>query len=125
MMWRTDGKVVQYVYHPDQKGKSGDDLPWEFGALGQRQFLPGTWHQVEHCIIMNTPGQKDGKIEGWFDGNLALRQEGLRFRDVDTLAIDALYFSTFFGGSSPDWAATKDERVVFDEFVVSTLPITH
>lgn len=123
MMWRQEGAVVQYVYHPDQPGIYGEDLDWNLG--GDRFFEPGQWHQVEHRIVMNTPGEHDGMIEGWFDGELALRREGLRFRDVGSFAIDALYFSTFFGGSDETWAATKDEYVYYDEFVISTQPIAH
>ena len=29
-------------------------------------------------------------------------------------------FSTFFGGSDPMWAPTKDERITFDRFVIAT-----
>jgi len=57
---------------------------------------------------------------------LALDAQGLRFRASGaTFGIDALYFSTFFGGSTADWAATKDEYVYFDDFVISTSPIGH
>ncbi len=123
MMWRVDGAVVQYLYHPDQPGTYGEDLSWEIG--GERFFNPGQWHQVEHRIVMNTPGEHDGLVEGWFDGVLALRREEIRFRDVDSFSIDALYFSTFFGGSDETWAATSDEYVYFDDFVISTQPIAH
>jgi hypothetical protein len=42
-----------------------------------------------------------------------------------TYSIDALYFSTFFGGDDATWAPTKDETVDFDDFVICTGPITH
>jgi hypothetical protein len=123
MMWKRDGLVVQYVYHPDQPGTWGHNLPYDLG--GQRYFKPGVWHQVEHRIVMNTPGKKNGIIQAWFDGELALDAQDLRFRDGDDLAIDCFLFSTFFGGSGPDWAATRDECITFDEFVISTKPIAH
>jgi len=34
----------------------------------------------------------------------------------DSFAIDALYFSTFFGGSDKSWATRKDETITFDDF---------
>jgi hypothetical protein len=123
MMWRVGGDVVQYVYHPDQPGTFGEDFPWDLG--GDRLFEPGAWHQVEHRIVMNTPGQHDGVVQGWWDGALALDRQDIRFRDVDTFAIDALQVVTFFGGSDATWAASRDEYVYFDDFVVSTEPITH
>ena len=120
MMWRTDGAVVQYVYHPDQPEHYGEDLPWS-GQNGLLQFQPGQWHEVVHEIRMNTPGQNDGSITAWFDGQLALESGGMRFRDVDTFAIDGMYFSTFFGGGSSSWATTSDEIVLFDDFRIESI----
>jgi hypothetical protein len=118
MMWRSGGAVVQYVYHVDQRTQYGEDLPWNVG--GQRVFTPGAWHRVEHRVAMNRPGERDGIVQGWFDGALALDRRNIRFRDVDSFAIDAFYFSTFFGGDDQSWAPSKDERVDFDQFVIAT-----
>src|SRR5690606_27041684 len=88
MMWRRDLDVVQYVYHADQPTQYGEDFPWNIG--GQRRFVPGTWHTIEHRVVMNTPGENDGIIQGWLDGELALDVRTLRFRDVDSFAIDGI-----------------------------------
>lgn len=123
MMWRSGGDAVQYLYHPDQPTIYGEDLFWNIG--GQKAWVPGQWAEVEHRFVMNTPGQKDGIVQGWWNGALALERKNIRFRDVSTFAIDVFYFSTFFGGSTSDWAATKDEHTYFDDFVISTGPISH
>lgn len=123
MMWRVGGEAVQYLYHPDQPTTYGEDLDYDVG--GQRVFAPGQWVQVEHHFVMNTPGQHDGIVEAWWNGELALQRTDIRFRDVSTFAIDVFYFSTFFGGSTVDWAATKDEYTYFDDFVIATGPISH
>lgn len=123
MMWRSLGAAVQYVYHPDQPTIYGEDLPYSVG--GKRSFVPGSWHRVEHRIVMNTPKQKDGVVQAWWDGTLALDRKDLRFRDVTSFAIDGFYFSTFFGGDDPTWAPSKDSYVYFDDFVIATKPITH
>jgi hypothetical protein len=118
LAWRAAGRVAQYVYHPDQPGVYGEDFEWDVG--GARMFIAGEWVTVEQRILMNEPGHRGGVIEGWWSGELALRRQGLRFRDVDGFAIDAFYFSTFFGGNSDDRASKKDEYVYFDNFVIST-----
>lgn len=118
MMWRRGGKVVQYVYHPDQPASFGEDFEWDHG--GQRSFHPGRWHRVEHRIAINSPGRNDGIVQGWFDGALALDRRDVRFRDVNAFAIDVFAFSTFFGGSDPTWAPSKDEHITFDQFVIAT-----
>lgn len=119
IMWKEDGNIVQYVYYPDQSGFYGENMPW------QRRFTPGKWQQVETRIVMNRPGQRDGIIQSWLDGELVLDRRNIRFRDTDEFAIDKLYFSTFFGGNDESWSPSKDETVLFDDFVVSTQPISH
>lgn len=124
MMWLGNGEMIQYVYHAGQPSQWGHGFRWDYGGY-QRFFVPGQWHHLEHRIVMNTPGQQDGLIQGWFDGELALDKRNPRFRDVDTFGIDMLYFSTFFGGGDPSWAPSKDEYAYFDNFVVSTSRVGH
>lgn len=132
MMWRTNGSggspatgdtanLVQYVYHPDQPGTFGEDFRYDDGPDSQWQaFEDDRWYQLQHRVVMNTPGQNDGLIQGWVDGELVMEAQGLRFRDTADFPIDQVFFSTFFGGGDPSWAPTKDEFVYFDDFVVST-----
>jgi hypothetical protein len=117
MMWRAGGEVVQYVYHADQPTIYGEDFRWNLG--GRRVFRPGSWHRVEHRIVINSPGQRNGIVQGWFDGVLALDRRDVRFRDVDAFAIDSFLFSTFFGGSDSTWAPQKPEGITFDQFVIA------
>ena len=114
MMWREGGEATQYLYHPDQPGMYGEFFYWDHA------FIPGQWHTVEHRIKMNTPGSHDGQLQTWFDGDEALNLDAVRFRDVDAFAIDGLWLVAFFGGGDDSWNAAKDERIYFDEFVVST-----
>jgi len=120
MMWRIEGAIVQYVYHPDQPEYYGEDFPWVIGDE-PLFFQPGQWHDVVHEVKMNTPGLNDGSIKAWLDGELALEAESMRFRDADDFAIDGMYFSTFFGGGNSSWASTADEIVLFDDFVIEAI----
>jgi hypothetical protein len=75
---------------------------------------------------MNTPGQPDGRLQAWLDGQLVLDVPDFLFRaGGGDFAIDTLYFSTFFGGSGNEWAPTTDETIDFDDFVVCDAPISH
>jgi hypothetical protein len=118
IMWRPNGKIVQYVYHPDQPTEYGEDFTWDDGGC-PRFFTPGKWQCVETYVQMNTPGKKDGVIRSWLDGQLALEVTNLRFRDKDGIKIDKFYFSTFFGGNDSSWAPPKDEFATFDNFVIA------
>jgi hypothetical protein len=119
MMWRRAGAAVQYLYHPDQPGRYGEDLEWD------RVFPTGQWVTVEHRFVINTPGQRDGIVQAWYNGVLALDRQNIRFRDTLDFAVDGFYFSTFFGGSGDEWAPSRDEYIDFDDFVFSDRPITH
>jgi len=118
IMWRPDGKIVQYVYHPDQPGEYGEDFPWDYGGC-PRFFKPGQWHCVETFVKMNTPGQKDGVIISWLDGDKALEITNLRFRDIPDIKIDKLEFETFFGGGDASWATPRDQYSMFDNVVIA------
>jgi hypothetical protein len=119
MMWEKNGRLVQYVYHPDQPGAYGESVPYK---QDKRPFMAVSdrWYYVTHHIVMNTPGQHDGLAQAWVDGRLVLSRHDFRFRDVDSFGIDAFQFSTFFGGNTPEFAATKNEQVYFDDFLIST-----
>jgi hypothetical protein len=125
MMWKKQGKIIQYVYHPGQVGTYGDAYEWKDASGNVLYFEPGHWYTVEHHILMNTPGKNNGLIEAWLDGEKVLEIPRLRFRDVNTFAIDKFLFSTFFGGSDSTWATSKDEFVFFDDFIISTSAVKH
>jgi hypothetical protein len=135
MMWRTSpsggsslppdrANIVQYLYHPDQTangGVNGDDLKWDDTTpTDWKIFDSDVWYHLQHRIVMNTPGAHDGIVQTWLDGEMVLDKQDIRFRDTASLKIDTLYFSTFFGGSSEVWEASKDEHAYYDDFVVAT-----
>ena len=132
MMWRSKGSAVQYVYYPEQPSKYAEDMYWNYGG-DQRSFArsdgsnlgDGKWHTVQTRVLLNNigAGVRDGKIQSWFDGKQALNKGDMRFRFTGRLAIDTLYFSTFFGGSGSQWAPTANEYADFDDIIVSTKPI--
>lgn len=127
IVWGKNGTLAQYVYYLDQHQNLpwGDKFWWSFNGSSKVQLIPDIWYQVETRIVMNTPGGKDGLIESWLNGVQVLKETGLRFRDSDSLAIDIHYFSTFFGGGDDTWATTQNETIYFDDFIISTNPITH
>jgi hypothetical protein len=117
IMWRKGGQIVQYVYHMNQPGKWGEDFKWEINGA-PALFQPGVWQKLMSEVTMNTPGKRNGRIRSWLNDVQTLDIQNLEFRSTEDLKIDAFYFSTFFGGDEPDWAATKDESIRFDDFQV-------
>jgi hypothetical protein len=123
MMWGKKAATVFYVYHADMPGKFGDVFNW--GEVETKTFPAGEWVQVEHRIVINSPGEKNGVLQGWYNGVLMVDKNDMRYRHVDSFTIDGFFFSTFFGGSSSMFAPTRNETIDFDDFIFSAEPISH
>jgi hypothetical protein len=115
VMWNREGKLVQYVYHPDQPIKFGEAFAWSMPKPLQR----GIWHTLKSTVTMNTPGQRNGRIQSWLDGRLVLNKNNIRFRDTNQLLIDQFLFASFYGGSTASWAPRQSQVAYFDEFVIN------
>lgn len=145
MMWRADGRLEQYVYHPEQPGTFGHQFAWmheppvitldqtDTACSGVGQQNPcydsshavfvqlGVWHEITERVRVNDVGAHNGEMQAWLDGELVLDVRGIEFVKNDHNTVDAFYFSTFFGGSDASWAPVKDEVVFFDDFEVRGL----
>ena len=123
MMWREDGRAVQYLYYPDQPDKYGHQIPWTDQTTGKQiKFEPGQWHTVVHQLAINTPEKNDGVLRAFFDGKVVLDIDDLRFRDTNDFAIDGFLLSTFFGGGDASWQTTAQEILFFDNFQIRKIP---
>ncbi|HEY9649617.1 MAG TPA: hypothetical protein V6C95_03065, partial [Coleofasciculaceae cyanobacterium] len=111
-MWRKNGDGEVYAYLPTSN---------EYGTSigrGNWRFQPGRWYRLEQEVRLNQPGQNNGQIRVWLDGQEVLEQQGLTFRSIDQLKINGIFFSTFFGGNDTSWATPKDVYVDFANFSV-------
>jgi len=118
-MWETDGKVISYLYHMDKSGKWGDDSALIFPSGNQVIFERGKWYQVMERVKINSSGSvHDGEVEVWINGLPVLLRKGIRFTSNGE-KVDRFYFSTFHGGSGPDWAPTNTCYIWFDDIIVS------
>ena len=106
--------VGTYCYHADMKGKYGSHWRWNRDDRGQLEN--NRWYAIEQYVKMNTPGKRDGIIRAWVDGKLAMERTDIRFRDVPTLKIEAIWMNVYFGGTS---TAESAHHLYLDEVVVS------
>jgi hypothetical protein len=98
------GRLNAYVYHPDQRDIWGDHFfptgtvlpfsstPFDFGPefVARPDVTPqlGRWYCYEMMVRANTPGQRDGRIAFWLDGQLIADFQNLRLRETTALKID-------------------------------------
>lgn len=111
-MWRREGQGEVYAYLPNS-AKYGTSI-----GRGKWHFTPGTWHHLEQQVDLNHPEKGDGRVQVWLDGKKVLDQSRLQFRTAETLKIEGIFFSTFFGGNDSSWATPKDVTVDFANFSV-------
>ena len=126
--WRGDaatpspGQLNVYVYHPEQRSQYGDhffptglvdpntSISFDFGPdfVSRPDVIPelGRWYCYEYMVKANTPGQRDGRVTIWLDGELVADFGNLRFRDVASLKIDRFGLS-FHIKSNPNGQSRK------------------
>ena len=109
----TDGFSLRFVWQAQGLGALSAYLPtsgrWGtvFG-LGHWRFTPGRSTDLALYVKLNNPGRSDGVIAAWADDVLVVYAPDIVFRTVAELAVDGFFFSTFFGGGTPDWATPVD-----------------
>ncbi|ALM53319.1 polysaccharide lyase [Halomonas huangheensis] len=113
-MWREHGAGELYEYVVNQSGE--DEDYGESVGRGQWHFPSGQWVQLEQEVILNDPGSSNGVVRVWVDGQPVLEQQGLVYRTSDSVHIDGLMFSTFFGGHGEDWRTPRDQYADFADF---------
>lgn len=131
--WRGDaatkspGELNVYIYHPEQRDDYGDHFfpsgivlpsssqPFDFGTgfTPMPDIVPDLerWYCYEVYLKANTPGQRDGRITLWLDGQQIADFGNLRLRDVDTLKLDRFNLS-FHAHASPSETRKWYDNVV-------------
>ncbi|KXN90595.1 hypothetical protein AN958_03835 [Leucoagaricus sp. SymC.cos] len=120
VMWRKSAEGEVYAYIPTPNGLCTDKnvicnsdfgTSLERGAFG---FLSGRWLRLNMLVQLNNPPNvANGQIQLYYNDRLAISRQGLQIRASDTLFINGLFFSTFFGGSDSSWATPTTQHTYF------------
>lgn len=110
-MWRDRGDMVVYLY-ADKKAqdlKICENLqnfcdPQRGWDLGRHNFTfpTGIWTNVEQRVKMNTPGEKDGLLSVWANGEERIRFDNIVYRteEYPEIKVEGIMADTCFGGQS-------------------------
>jgi hypothetical protein len=96
--------------------KYGDSL-WR----GMMQFKPQGWNDVSCRVVLNTPGRNNGLVSVSVNGT-ECHYERMTWRSTPEVVVSSVFFSTFYGGSKPDFACPADTCIRFKEFHVISQP---
>ncbi|HID70151.1 MAG TPA: DNRLRE domain-containing protein [Desulfobacterales bacterium] len=103
-----------YCYYADQPGTYGDVWLWNHGF--NAFLVTGQWYCVEQYLKMNTPGEHDGVITAWVDGQQVFTKTDIMFRTVDALKIEQIWFNLYHGGTA---VSPYDQHIFIDNVVVA------
>lgn len=110
-------RIGYYAYHADMENMWGDNWYWSGGPIGAEGALEiGRWYQIECYVRTNTPGMNDGVLRGWVDGAMVYEKSDVKFRDVERLHLERVWFDLYYGGS---WTVPRDMYVDFDNVVIA------
>lgn len=129
-----------YLYYGGQKDSTGDNGLWDDDDWGQSTgkggtcgtvannlscgksdsgvLEPGIWYQIEMQVDLNTPGQEDGTVRGWVNGELSYEKTNMLFRyeDHDFLHNRVIWLNIYKGGVQGNCNTSK---VYLDQMVVA------
>jgi len=118
LMWNRDSNITFYYYHQDQTHVYGNSKSWDY------KIESGKWYIITIRAVLNTisngEGNNDGILEGFINGKLVCQITNACFRNLETIKIDNLIVTSFFGGDGEEWAAQRDEWIDMDDFVLFT-----
>lgn len=122
MIWRSGGQAAIYYYTMGHAGQYGDYTILKAGGK-DIYYTPGQWANIAQRLKVNTvsggKANADGEIEIFYNGKSAALITGLRFVSNGDL-VDKAYFSSFFGGATPEFAPKVDSYIHYDDIKVST-----
>jgi len=87
-----------------------------FQPTPEQRLVPerGRWYCLEQMIRVNDPGQANGEMAAWIDGELYIHATGFRWRTTAEVRLKRASFGIYVH------AATRENRVWYDDIVLST-----
>lgn len=126
-MWRAKAAGEAYLYIPKNADQDAGlkkvppvtHLDPKYGSSvgrGAFRFKQGGWTTIKQLVKVNTVGKKDGILKIWANGKLVISFGKMVWRNNDKINLQGVAFETFFGGSSKDCVAGKDEYTLFRNY---------
>jgi hypothetical protein len=110
--------IGTYAYHADMEDDFGDHWYWVDGAIGVLER--NRWYCLEQRFKVNGLGARDGVLQAWVDGVLALEKFGINVRSQPNIRIERVWMNVYHGGTEP---AAEDMHLYIDGVVVARKPI--
>ena len=119
IMWRADEntnglpdlEAYMYAYAaPPGSIDTGKGFSVKRGAF---DLTPGVAQRFGIGMRLNTPGYANGKLAITMNGQRVIYATDVVYRTVDTLKLEGIILSTFFGGGTEEWVTPVDTWAEF------------
>jgi hypothetical protein len=112
----TNSQDVGLFFNGAPKGSDWGSVAADFN------FQRGRWYAIEYQVVLNTPGQSNGTVTLWIDGQKVATRTGLRIRGslssrMNTVKIGGWYSNSAHGNSCANPAQPSVLRM--DDIVIS------
>ncbi|MDD2601006.1 MAG: hypothetical protein PHO37_17575, partial [Kiritimatiellae bacterium] len=111
------GYLFLYTYWMEMR-QDPDGNYWGnmLGPDEKERYIPkrGEWICLEHMIKANNPGEANGELAAWIDGQLYIHYKGIRWRSSSELKIKRFDIGVYIH------AAVRDNTVWYDDVALST-----
>ncbi len=116
---QVDGKVDTAI-RAAQQANSPYNNTWFYENGVNVVFDTGIWHHVDAMVVMNDPGQSNGELRVWVDGELQVERLGLLLRAPgdEGIMFNQLFFGPWIGNGSP-----ITQTFWTDDIIISSEPI--
>jgi hypothetical protein len=111
MMWRENGKLIGYLYDNNQSQECGTGIDAGFN------FKVGQWYTMKERVRLNNGRGSDGILEIWVDDRKVITRSNISY--MNDGKVDQLLFHSFYGGSTQDWAPSRNSSISFAEIYVT------
>lgn len=106
--------IGSYIY---EVGKSADFGAQWIWSEGNGAFLErNRWYCIEQYLKLNTPGQDDGVLQAWLDGQEVLNRRDVRLRLVPALKIEKFWLDVYHGGTAK---SPYNQDIYIDNLVIA------
>lgn len=127
LMWRAGGKGEVYAYVPpnrqtkDYKKCCTESNPRYGDSIGRGsfEFQVGKWNKIELTVGLNEVGKANGTVVLSHNGKKVIDVKCITYRARADTEVAFCMFSTFFGGSTMDWAPPTPQSAKFRNFKVT------
>ena len=112
-LWKGGGALKIYLYRAGQSSKWGDEEDLK------TKLVADQWIRLKERVRLNRPGEYDGQIEAWVNGERVYSRSDFIFRtNLASWKLDTFLFETFYGGGSSEYAPSRDNFAEFADFKI-------